>query len=285
MSATWSLTYLETTMEERALLDIVVEIFKRELEGKLYGLEWVERELVPVKLNEPIVERFTDKNRARMIAGSHYEGYSTGVLAYPPQKGLHVLVDTVIASTDVISSGRMRREELKYHLQEKPAPDMEAVFHYMHFLDEVTATMLCQAAHIMFSRNPAGRCTSVHLYATGRIVEDYYYENIEAMGSQLIELPKNPERLGQLLGGRFEFLRRQPMMRRLLDDVFVAYFDGEDLSPTRSTRWEIFGLEDSDLFVPFWEENMLPVGAVYCLKEPLPDYFLKRYDNPANPKT
>ncbi len=279
MSATWSLTYLETDIAERELFDNVVEVFQRELGGKLYSLDSAAGKIVPIKLNEPIVEWFTDEKRARIIADSHHERYCVGILTYGPRNGLYVLVDTVMASTDVLMSGRMRREELKYHLREKPDPVGEMPLYYMHFLTEVTAALKSQAAHIMFERNPAGRATSIHFYDAGVMVEDYYYEHIEAVGSQLIELPNNPERLGQLLGERFAFLKKQPRMHGSGDDEYAAYFDGEDLSPTmRGSEWDVFGLKDSDLFVPFWEEKALPLGAVYCLKEPLPDYFLKRYE-------
>ncbi len=279
MSANWSIVYFENSITDEAFFKAAQESFRLALEGKLYGLKYNDnQELVPFKLGRAIVEQFNgDSKRARLIQdGLMSELYGHGILHYPQRNNLHVIADSIVR-LNVYLSGRIRRKDLRVELEEKPDPSSEVLFHMMNFIGHLTQTINCQAAHIMFERNPAGRGTGVHLYDSGVLVDDYYYENIEAVGSELIEIIQKPDQVKGLLSGRFEFLTQFPIVRHDLVDShpYVRYFDGEDLSPNRD--YVRSDPNQTDLYVPFWEEDSLPIGAIYCLERPLPDDFLKRY--------
>ncbi|MEQ8676237.1 MAG: hypothetical protein RLP44_19610 [Aggregatilineales bacterium] len=280
MSANWSIAYFEKSISDDAFFKAVQEAFRQFLEGKLYGLKWDDnQELVPFQLDDSTTEQFSgDVKRARLIQDALItELLGHGILHYPQRNNLHVIVDSIIR-LDVYSSGRIRREELKRQLEAKPDPMSEVLFHMMDFLRYLTQILECQSAHVMFDHNPAGNATGVHLYDSGTFVDDYYYENLEGVGSEMVERIQSPQQVETFLNGRFAFLNQLPVIKRDSidgnDDVY--YFDGEDLSSNRLS--EHFGVNQTDLYVPFWEENTLPIGAIYALKGPLPDYFLNRYD-------
>lgn len=129
----------------------------------------------------------------------------------------------------------------------------------------------------MFERNPAGRATSVHFYDTGQLVDDYYYEHVEAIGNIMFEYVQHPRRVGEILGGRFAFLSKQPISHTssIDNEEYIEFFDGEDLLPDKGS--DLFSLNQTDLYVPFWENESLPFGAIYSLEEPFPDHFLKQH--------
>lgn len=282
MSAFWSITYLEAPVSERDLFDLIVSVFRSHLHDRLYTLESRGDQIVPVKLDDQLyVEWFDDPKRARMIADSCLvERFSQGVLIYPASGGLHILVDSVIQLNHLADSGRTRRDELLERLKLNPDPDSETLFHFTDYLQHITRTLTAPAAHIMFERNPAGRITGVNLYDSGQLFDHYYVENIEAIGEYgLVELPQNPAHVRRLMNGRFGFLLDQPRAREFDDEISEVYFDGEDLwMYDKFPGWDVFNIRAANLAVPFWDDAPLPLGAVYCLKDDLPDYFLKRYE-------
>lgn len=279
MSANWSIVYFEKSITDDAFFKAVQEAFALNLEGKLYGVEYDDnRKLVSFRLGDSITEQFNgDAKRARLVQDGLINAlYGHGILHYPQRNNLHVIADSIIR-LDVLLSGRMRRDELKHKLKTKPDPSSEIIFCMMDFLRQLTQALKCHAVHIMFERNPAGQVTSVHLYDSGELVDDYYYENLEAVSTQLIEYPLTSQ-FKTLLNGRFSFLTELPFIYCSPndDDNYVQYFEGEDLPLNR--RSDHFGLNSTDLYVPFWEDDTLPIGAIYCLEKPFPDYFLERYD-------
>jgi hypothetical protein len=280
MSAMWSLTYFKAIASEREFFDAVVETFRAELDGKLYGLDWSNlQDSAIVNLKSTFVEWFDSPKRARLITDSHLlERLCHGVLVFPAQNGLITIADTVIQIGDIYSSGRTRRSELAAHLIERPDPHAESLFQFIRFLSRLTGLWNTQAVHLMFERNPATRTTATHFYDSGQLVDDYCYENIECEDRFEVELPLHPELIRQILDGRFAFLSEQPKHRQFDDDTVEVYFDGEDLGRLRNDPdWDVFNLRTSDLYVPFWDENNLPLGAVYSLHDELPDFFLQRY--------
>jgi hypothetical protein len=276
MSANWSITYVEKTITDDEFFKAMQEAFRINLEDKLYGLRWADnQELEPFKLGESIHERFSDSKRAKLLLdGLMNELYGHGILHFPQRNSLHVIVDSIIR-LNIYLSGRLRREELKTRLQSQSDPIDEVVFHFMNFLQHLTKTLQCHAVHVMFERNPATRATSVHFYDSGEFVDSYYYENIESIGSEMIERIQNPERIERMLNGRFAFLNNQPVVQQINNEDYFVYFDGEYLPPNRGS--DSFAINQTDVYVPLWEENTLPIGAIYCLEKEFPNHFLQRY--------
>src|SRR5262249_6817848 len=146
----------------------------------------------------------------------------------------------------------------------------------------LTKHINAEAVNIIFERNPAGGATAVHFYQAGELVDDFYAEHNDADETyeNLIELPQHPQIFTSLLGGRFALLLDQPKRSSYDDgepDIDV-YFDGEDLS-LYSPAHDTFNLRDSDLYVPFWDETLLPLGAIYCYEGKFPKFFLQRYES------
>lgn len=284
MSALWSLTFVKTTSPIQGVFDKVKESFLLELDDKLYDSVRKDGTWLDVKTSKAITEVFRDHLRAQMIEDSLLrERYNRGVLIYPKQNGLFVLADSVIHLGHIYQSGSERRAELKKDIMQKPDKDAEALFLYMNFLRRLSKRLDAEMVHIMFERNPATRCTSIHMYHSGQFVDGYFCENIECEGRYgLVELPQKPDRITELLDGRVAFLTDQPRTHKYDTDFSKdVYFDGEDLSGyLDDPKWDIFNVRDSMLHVPFWEEEpLLPYGAVYCSIKQLPDYFLEKYKN------
>jgi hypothetical protein len=286
MSATWSLTYLQTSISERELFEVVAKLFALELNGELYGIERDHDPYLPitfVKLKNAIVEWFDDPTRAKMIFDALLgDRYGSGVLIYPQKNGLLTIADSVLYTNDIDSSGRTRRTEL---IAENPDPQFYSLFKYMGFLRQLTENLAGEAAHLMYERNPAGHVTGIPFYKAGQLVDEYFAEQVDADPAyeNMIDLPQHPEVLREILGGRFAFLLDQPkrwpypINSNDEEDYDDVYFQGEHIG-MHLAEWDIFNLRQSDLYVPFWDEHMLPLGAVYCLNGELPDYFLKRHE-------
>ncbi len=280
MSANWSLVYVEASISDEAFFEAVQEAFQSTLENKLYGLRsGDDGKMESFLLEDSITEHFgDDRKRARIVQdGLTSELYGHGILHFPQRNNLHVIADSIVR-LHVYYSGRMRRDELKRKLEAKPDPSFEIIFHMMDFLRQLTKALNCHAVHVMFERNPATRATGVHLYDAGELIDDYYYENLEAVSTELIEHLLSPHRVETLLGGRFACLTKVPIVVRSPIDGkdYVYYFDGKDLPSPKGA--DNFGLKLTDLYVPFWEDDALPINAIYCLEKPFHDYFLARYD-------
>jgi hypothetical protein len=282
MSAQWSLTYLQTRIPERDLFETVANLFNLELDGQLYGYERDRDPYLPtafVKLDKAVAEWFENSKRAKLIFEALLGNpYGSGVLIYPQKNGLLTIADSVIHTNDTDFCGRTRRVEL---MAEPLDPQFYSLFKYMSFLKRLTETLDIEAAHIMYERNPAGRVTGIHFYKTGQLVDEYFAESVEADPDyeNVIDLPEHPEVMREILGGRFAFLVDQPKRWSLDDEEYEdVYFEAEHLGKARDfPEFDVFNLRDSDLYVPFWDETMLPLGAVYCLNGELPDYFLKTH--------
>jgi hypothetical protein len=277
MSAQWSLTYLKTESPIEKIFDVIVDSFRSQLEGRLYDLKYEGDSLVDTKLDHTVVEKFTQLKRAKMIVDSHIvERLNQGVIVYPKVDDLYTLVDTIHYAPDVFLSARSRRADLSTQSKDKSNVVPEGMLVFIDFLTIVTRTLNAEVAHIMFERNPATRATSVHFFDRGQFVDDYYHEDIPDDVSKLIELPVWPSRLQTLLDGRFGFLAKQPRLQKYDDDeIGEVYFDGEDLDHDQATN--IFDIKPSRLYVPFWDDNSFPYGAVYSYLDELPSYFVERY--------
>ncbi len=287
MSATWSLTYLQTSVSERELFEVVARLFARELDGELYGMERDRDPYLPmtfVKLEKTIVEWFDNPKRAKMIFDALLgDRYGKGVLIYSQKDGLLTIADSVIYTNDIDCSGRTRRAEL---IAENYDPQFYSLFQYMDFMRQLTETLSVEAAHLMYERNPVGHATGIHFYKAGQLVDEYFSEliDVDSDHKNIVDLPEHPEVLREILGGRFAFLLDQPKRWSYPinsndeeEDYDDVYFQGEHIG-IHLAEWDIFNLRQSDLYVPFWNENTLPLGAAYCLNGELPDYFLRRYE-------
>lgn len=283
MSATWSLTYLQTNLAEQALFQTLVKLFHADLKGKLYGWDSLDAPSLdwkPVRLEETVVEWFDTPERARMITDALIrERMANGMLLYPQHNGLFTIADSVIQLGDIYNCARARRAELAERLKQHPDPDAERLFHHMQFLNHLTGAAEAEAAHIFYERNPAGGLTGVHFYRDGQFVDEFYAKYLDGDDHvPLIELPQHPEILGTLLGKRFAFLLNQPVRWNYDDgeDEVDVYFDAEYIGLSRPDH-DPFGMCASDLYVPFWEEDMLPIGAIYEHNKEFPQFFLSRY--------
>ncbi|MBI1258169.1 MAG: hypothetical protein GC204_11920 [Chloroflexi bacterium] len=289
MSASWSLTYLQTDLSERALFDTLLPLFDAELTGKLYGYAWADNPADSwntIKLETREIEWFETPKRAKMIMDAVInEPYGRGILIYPRKNGLICLADSLMQMDGVLNSSRTRRVEWAKILTDKPDPMFGLMPLYMDVLKRLTELAHAEAANIIFERNPAGGATAVHFYKAGELVDEFYAEHLDADETydNLIELPQHPEIVASLLGGRFAFLLDQPKRWSYGagEAAVDVYFDGEDLSMTLP-EYDAFNLRDSDLYVPFWDETILPLGAVYCFNGKFPKYFLQRYEPPAS---
>ncbi len=279
MSAQWSLTYLRTDTPVEELFETVVKAFLLEIDDQLYDLDNQNPSYGVVKTSRAIIEKFRDPTRSRIIVDScQLEWYNRGVIVYPRKDNLFTLVDTVIHIGNIADSARSRRETLAKDLAQKPDHFSNSLFLYISFLSRLTKSLNAQAIHIMFERNPAGRTTSVHCYDRGKLEDDFFFENIECEDRYgLIELPQKSAFVQHIINGRFAFLVNQPKIRQLDEQFSIeAYFDGEDLH-VNDPDWDVLNVRASRLYVPFWDENSQPFGAIYCPTKELPDYFLARY--------
>src|SRR5690349_21776948 len=99
MSATWSLTYLQTDLSERALFDLLIPLFDSKLAGKLYGYGRNITRKVPftTRLNVREAEWFETPKRAKMIMdGIINEPFGKGILIYPRKNGLICIADSLM---------------------------------------------------------------------------------------------------------------------------------------------------------------------------------------------
>jgi hypothetical protein len=280
MSAAWSLTYLQTTISERDLFEVITKLFALNLDSKLYGYERGRDPYLPtafVKLEKAIAEWFEDSKRAKLIFDALLgDPYGSGVLIYPRKNGMLTIADSVIHSNDTDLCGRTYRVKL---LAENPDPQFYSLFKYMDFLKQLTEILNVEAAHLMYERNPGGKVTGIHFYKAGQLIDEYFAESDDAdLGyEKVIDLPQHPEVMREILGGRFAFLLDQPkhwsMDGKEYEDI---YFEAEHIGMD-IPEYDFFNMRESDLYVPFWNESMLPLAAVYCLNGNLPKHFLRSH--------
>ncbi len=156
----------------------------------------------------------------------------------------------------------------------------------MDFMKQLTEALSVEAAHLMYGRNPVGHTTGIHFYKSGQLADEYFSEviDVDPDYKNIVDLPEHPEVLRGILGGRFAFLLDQPkrwsypiISNPGPEDYGDVYFQGEHIG-IQLEEWDVFNLRQSGLYIPFWDENTLPLGAVYCLNGELPDYFLRRYE-------
>lgn len=279
MSALWSITYLKTTASLRELFDAVVTAFLQEIDDQLYDIESQGESYVDVKTGKAVIEEFSDPVRARLIVDScQVEWINRGVIVYPDKNGLFTITDTINHLGNVYDAGRARRTELTNEMNQATNHFSVSLFLYINFLSNLTELLNAEAAHIMYERNPATRATAVHFYEAGQFIDDYYYDTLDYMGEDgLIELPEKPDHIEKILDGRFQFLLGLPKIHQYEDwEPESIYFDGEHLSIHNAT-YDVLNVRNSQLYVPFWDDQAIPFGAVYCPKKALPNSFIERY--------
>lgn len=278
MSAQWSLTYLNTSMPIDMLFDQLTKIFQQTIVGRLHHTLWLSGN-EEIRLDSVVAEKFQESQRAKLIFESCEVGvYNRGVILYPQREGLFTVYDSVNLLDAVWMANRSERERL---LAEKTS-NSEAPIHplilYEAFLCRLTKSLSCDAIHVLFERNPAGRSTSVRFFGDGKLRDDFCHSYIDGGEWELLEMPQHPQVVRTVLNGRFAFLLDQP--KRYISPIdheeYKEYFDGQHLKPN-TPEWDVFDIQAQHLYVPFWYDDFIPYGAVYCPAKELPSHLLDRY--------